>query len=95
MTDDELIEWYECKRKRVYESFRDADESALRVMSEDPINRAGSVQSMDAYECSHCKKFHIGTTRLNQTVSRSKVLNRAKRKWRQRVIAQSKKNRKK
>lgn len=53
MTDDELIEWYECRRKARYGSFAEAEDVAWRVMRQVP-------KSLGGYQCEWCHGYHYG-----------------------------------
>lgn len=70
LSDENLLEFYECFRKRKYLS-----ENMAIVAIE--IFHEAEKTSMSAYECSHCREYHIGHTSKSKSITQQKRDNAA------------------
>lgn len=72
-TDEELIRWYRCERKREFGTLEDAKADAIRVSAEERAE-------LHPYECEFGEHFHIG--RHSESLwSAQRQLYHARRKW--------------
>lgn len=57
-SDDDVVADYQCRRKRRFDSWDQADRAALVSWAE----TKSSVNPPGPYPCSHCSGYHIGRT---------------------------------
>lgn len=68
MTDAEAVRWYQCERKERFDDFTTAEERALRIERTQRVHH-----EVSAYECTHCRGFHVGRARWTMTPGRQQA----------------------
>ena len=56
LTPDELVLWYQCKRKRTYESWDEANAAGILAWQE----TYNTPNPPTPYKCGHCENYHVG-----------------------------------